>query len=101
MPSRLELQTLLEQVLGSQNVYFQPPESIKIKYPAIVYGLDDIKNSFANDGVYSSKKQYKITVIDEDPDSEIVDRIIALTVCRYNRHFSSDNLNHDIFTLQF
>ena len=56
MPSRLELQTLLEEILGSRNVYFQPPESVKMNYPAIVYSLDDIENSFANDGVYSSKK---------------------------------------------
>ena len=101
MPSRLELQTLLENILGSRNVYFQPPESVKMKYPAIVYGLDNIENSFADDGVYLSKKKYLVTVIDDDPDSPIVDKVASLPTCRFNRHFQSDNLNHDVFILYF
>lgn len=101
MPSRLELQTLFENILGSRNVYFQPPESVKMNYPAIVYGLDNIENSFADDGVYLSKKKYLVTVIDEDPDSPIVDKVATLPTCRFNRHFQSDNLNHDVFILYF
>ena len=101
MPSRLELQTLLEEILGSRNVYFQPPESVKMNYPAIVYGLDNIENSFADDWVYLSKKKYLVTVIDEDPDSPIVGRVASLPSCRFNRHFESDNLNHDVFILEF
>lgn len=101
MASRLELQAVLERVLGSPNVYFQPPASIEMDYPAIVYGLEDIENSYANDGVYSSKRKYNLTVIDEDPDSTIVDRVASLPTCRYNRHFESDNLNHDVFILHY
>ena len=101
MPSRLELQDLFETLLGSPNVYFQPPESKKMEYPAIVYGLEDIENTFANDGVYLSKRKYLVTVIDEDPDSEIVVKISQLPTCRFNRHFESDNLNHDVFTLYY
>lgn len=101
MPSRLELQTLFENLLGSRNVYFQPPTSVKMNYPAIVYGLEDIENTFANDGVYSSKRKYLVTVIDENPDSQIVDKVANLPTCRYNRHFQSDNLNHDVFILHY
>lgn len=101
MPSRLELQAVFEELLGSENVYFQPPASVKMSYPAIVYGLEDIENMFANDGVYSSKRKYSVTVIDKDPDSEIVGKVAALPTCRYNRHFESDNLNHDVFILYF
>ncbi len=101
MPCRRKLQTLLEELLGSRNVYFQPPAQIQMKYPAIVYGLEDIENTFANDGVYLSKRKYLITVIDEDPDSPIVGRVASLPSCRFIRHFESDNLNHDVFILQF
>ena len=101
MPSRLELQTLFENILGSRNVYFQSPESVKMKYPAIVYGLDDIGNTFANDGVYLSQRKYSVTVIDENPDSPIVCKVATLPTCRFNRHFESDNLNHDVFILNF
>lgn len=101
MSRRLELQTLLEETLGSRNVYFQPPESVKMKYPAIVYGLEDIENSFADDGVYLSQRKYLVTVIDGDPDSEIVGKVAILPTCRYNRHYETDNLNHDVFLIHY
>ena len=50
--------------------YFQPPESVKMSYPAIVYSLDDIDKTYANDGVYLSKRRYTIVVIDKDPDTK-------------------------------
>jgi hypothetical protein len=101
MASRLELQILLEDILGSHNVYFQPPASIEMHYPAIVYSRSNIVNEHANDEVYMQNKSYEITVIDEDPDGEIVDRISRLPHCQFDRHFKSDNLNHDVFTLYF
>lgn len=101
MASRLELQTKLEELLGSRNVYFQPPESIKLKYPAIVYSRENIENDHANDGVYMQSLRYSITVIDANPDSEIPLKISKLPLCRPDRHFKSDNLNHYVFTLYF
>ena len=101
MGSRLELQNLLESILGSRNVYYQPPESIKIKYPAIIYSRNDIDNNFADDIVYMQNHTYQIIVIDANPDSEIVDKISKLPMCRYNRHYTSDNLNHYIFTIYY
>lgn len=101
MGSRLELQNLLESILGSRNVYYQPPESIKIKYPAIIYSRNNIDNNFADDIVYMQNHTYQIIVIDANPDSEIVDKISKLSMCRYNRHYTSDNLNHDVFILNY
>ena len=43
MAPRLDLQKLLVELLGSDNVYFQPPPSVQMNYPAIVYKLDDEK----------------------------------------------------------
>lgn len=101
MGSRLNLQILLEGILESRNVYFQPPESVKMKYPAIVYALDNIENVHADNGVYSSHKHYSVTVIDADPDSNIVDKVASLPTCRFSRHYSSENLNHWSFSLYF
>lgn len=101
MGSRLELQTLLESVLGSRNVYYQPPASVRMNYPAIVYFRSDIENDFANDLAYIQSLAYEVIVIDEDPDSNIVMRVSQLPMCRYDRHYTSDNLNHDVFTLYF
>lgn len=98
---RLMLHEVLCDALGSRNVYFQPPASVKMNYPAIVYGLEDIRNTYANDGVYLSHRSYSVIVIDKDPDSPIVGRVAALPTCRFNRHYEKDNLNHDVFTLFF
>lgn len=99
--SREELHSLLVAVLGNSNVYFQPPESIKMKYPAIVYSRSEIRNTFANNDSYSQERAYEVIVIDKDPDSGIVDRISLLPLCRFIRHYKAENLNHDVFTIYF
>ncbi len=98
---RLELHEMLCGILESRNVYFQPPESIKMKYPAIVYSRSDIRNTFADDSVYKQSNVYQITVIDKNPDSNIVEKISSLPACRYDRHFATDHLNHDVFYIYY
>lgn len=101
MANRLDLQAELEELLGSRNVYFQPPASVRINYPAIVYTRSDIDNTFADDSIYMQSHFYEVTVIDEDPDSKIVDAISKLPTCRFSRHFTSENLNHDTFIIYY
>lgn len=96
---RLALHELLCEKLGSRNVYFQPPESVKMKYPAIVYSRNRIENTSADNIVYRQSVRYTITVIDRDPDSEIVERISQIPRIMFDRSYISDNLNHDTFTL--
>ena len=99
MNDRLELHEILCEALGSRNVYFQPPSSIQMKYPAIVYERGNIQNSFADDLVYVQALSYKVTVMDKNPDSEIVKRISQLPTARFVQHFTADNLNHDVFII--
>lgn len=99
--SREDLQSLLEETLGSRNVYFQPPASVKMSYPAIVYARAKIGNMFADNLVYAQTRHYTLTVIDPDPDSEIVDKVSLLPGTRWDRHYKADNLNHDVFTLYY
>lgn len=101
MGTRLELQGLLEMILGSRSVYYQPPASLNMKYPAIVYSRDDIENIHANNRVYNQTVAYQVTVIDKNPDSEYVKKVSMLPLCSFDRHYVADNLNHDVFTLYF
>ena len=97
---RLALQTKLKEFLGSNNVYFQPPASVKMHYPAIVYELDTIDIRSADDLNYVANKRYSITIIDSNPDTEYVDRFLdVFRGARFDRFFVSDNLNHFIFTI--
>lgn len=99
MASRLELQSKFEDVLGSQNVYFQPPSSVRMHYPAIVYSRKDIEGRFANDKIYRKLPCYEAILIDKNPDSEFIDKILDLPYCSFDRHYEADNLNHDVFTI--
>jgi hypothetical protein len=98
--SRLDLQTLLE-TMGTPNVYFQPPTNVKMVYPAIVYNRDYAKSEFADNSPYSNTKRYQVTVIDQDPDSVIPDKIELLPLCLFLRFFVADDLNHYVFSLYF
>ena len=101
MNKRLELHRILSAIPGVKKAYFQPPASVKMAYPCIVYELDDIDIRYADDKPYSAMKGYTITVIDPDPDSEIKDHVAKLPYCRFDRHYTVDNLNHETFRLYY
>ena len=101
MASRLDLQTELERILGSRNVYFQPPSSVRMQYPAIVYSRKDVDGRFANDKVYRKLPCYEMILIDKNPDNTFVDKLLDLQYCSFDRHYESDNLNHDVFTIYY
>jgi hypothetical protein len=101
MGQRLQLQVILEGVLGSGQVYFQPPANVQMNYPCIVYKRDIAATKFAGNSPYRYTKRYMATVIDRDPDSEIPDKIAALPMCSHNRFFTANNLNHDVFIIYF
>lgn len=96
-----ELQFLLEKLLGSENVYFQPPGNVQLKYPCIVYQLDDMNPVFADSVSYLVNKRYSLTYISKYPDQFIPDKIMALPMCSFDRFYVSDNMNHTAFRLYF
>jgi hypothetical protein len=97
--SRLELSAVLNAVCP--NVYFQPPASVQMQYPAIVYELARADTQFADDRPYNVTKQYSLQLISEDPDESIFDALAALPLCAHERHFVADNLNHEVFNIYF
>lgn len=101
MANRLDLQSILEELLGSRNVYYQPPESIKMEYDAIRYSKKNITSTYANNGKYSMTDCYELIVIARRPDHPVVKQLLALPYCSYDRHYVSDNLNHDVLTIYF
>lgn len=98
MASRIELQTLLEQLLGSREVYYQAPGN-DMSYPAIKYSKADMQTTYANDKKYSNMTRYEIIVIDRLPDNPVIEKIMELDYSSFDRHYKADNLNHDVLTL--
>lgn len=101
MAPRVNLHTLLESVLGSENVYFQPPANISMVYPCIVYKRDRSDTEFANNRPYHSETRYQVTLIDRNPDSATFPGIRDLPQSLHIRSFAAHNLHHDVFTLVF
>lgn len=101
MGTRLALQSLLETLLGTDQVYFQPPTNVQMEYPSIVYKRDRADTLFADNKPYKYVKRYQVTVISKDPDSVIPDKVAALPMCIHARFFTAHNLNHDVFTLYY
>lgn len=102
MASRLKLHEELCTLLGSRNVYFNPPENIKMTYTAIRYEISGKDLKRANDGIYRMTNQYSGVVITKDPDSTLPDEILMhFKMCSFGRPYIADNLNHYPFTLYF
>lgn len=109
LKSRLDLDQELRDFLGSDNVYFSPPESLKLHYPCIVYHRTGGNAKRADNGLYDYIFEYTVTIIDKDCDSQGTDSEITMIekmmkhfpMCRYSNHRVVNNLNHDTFMLYY
>lgn len=101
-PTKVDrLQEILEGLPSVAKAYFQPPENIKMTYPCIVYERDYESSLFANNALYRHLDRYQLTVIDQDSESPILPELRRLPYVSFVRHFTEDDLHHDIFNLYF
>ena len=102
---RLELHEFLCGIIniteldGDRHTYFNPPMDLKIKYPALIYSRKKIDNVYANNTAYIRRMPYEVIVVDYDPDNEYVSKMLDLPYCEHDRHYTANNLHHDVFTL--
>lgn len=84
-----------------KNVYFQPPETVKLVYPCIIYQLSGLPNAKADNQVYLHRKRYTAIVIDRNPYSQIPEHLAELPYCAHDRSYTADNLYHHVFTIYY
>lgn len=99
MGSRLDLHAILTGFSGVEEAYFQPPEDLKLVYPCIIYKRISENVKFADNSPYFKMKQYRVTVLDYDPDSEIPDLVGTLPLSTYETGYVSNNINHSAYKL--
>lgn len=97
MERRLELHQILCDILGNNQVYFQPPSTIRMLFPCIVYNLTNIESIYADNFGYEKYKGYTVTYIDTNPDSDIPSKIADLELSSFDRQYVTDNLYHTVF----
>ena len=111
MRTRLDFDRYLRDIVGEGvSVYFQPPSNVSgagqnvvknIKHPAILYSLVEYNTMSANNKKYSVQKEYGVTLITKDPDSDLPDKLVMVPTSRFDRNYESDGLYHSVFTIIF
>ncbi len=86
---------------AGDHVYFQPPATVKMAFPCIVYSLEDIDVKHADNRKYNSKKCYTVTVIDKNPDSVIPEYVSDLPYSSFSRHYTANNMHHFSFRIYY
>ena len=106
MRNRTDLSPVFKQILASKydryKVYYQPPAGQKIEYPCIIYQKANYSVDYADDQVYRRDTHYTVTLISSDADNEdVIEQLLELQYCSFDRRFISDNLYHDVFDLYY
>lgn len=104
MARRLELLALLESLMDPEhvgNVYYQPPPTVKLSYPAIIYSKDSARTDFADGIPYIHSKRWQIMIISQNPDDPLPDKVARLPKCLFASHYTVQNLYHDVYNLYF
>lgn len=98
--TRIGLHEKLCGILGSTNVYYDPPESIKLKYPCIIYHQTSGDHAYSGNKTYLYTPSYEITTISKDADDNFVERMVSeFEMIRHGSRYTAENLYHDTFTL--
>lgn len=97
-----QLQVVLQEIMGNNKVYYQPPENLKITYPCIVFERTNALQSFADNNPYRITKRYTITLMTKTADNDqYLDQLLNLPMCTFDREFKNDGIVHDVFNIYF
>lgn len=105
MKDRLELDDILAGIIGitesdgDRHTYYNPPPSVRMRYPAIKYSLSNAASKYANNGVYNVAPTYEVILIDEEVDTQYLIPMLHIPQCRFNRFYIAEGLNHWVFTI--
>lgn len=102
MGNRLSLHNKLVELLGSSNVYYQPPSNVKLVYPCVLYNQNVGDSKKASNKLYTYKESYDITFIFRTSNDNIVNSMLTeFTYCSESRRYIAENLYHYTFTLYY
>lgn len=95
-----ELIDHFKRVVGIPNVYYEPPENTKMKYPCVRFQRRRFSTQQADNINYIVNEQFEATLIYKAPDSPLPKRLLINTpMCSHDRHYTADNLSHDVYII--
>lgn len=98
---RVQFHEILVELFENSNVYYRPPENLKMQYPCIRYKKDNIVSEKADNIAYRKTDRYQVIVIDKSPDNPVIDRLLDLPMSSFSTHYETDNLNHDVIIIYY
>lgn len=101
---RIQLHEKLCSILGSRNVYYDPPENVKMQYDCIVYSLSQVSQVYANNFTYALAPGCLITIITRTPEAQtrIVDKLMkTFPYAGWDRAYMTDHLHHAVVSIYF
>ena len=102
MRTRLDFhEMLLWKVPTATKVYFQPPESLKLQYPCLIYSIETDENWNADNIKYINMLRYSVIAIDRNPDSQMLQELSDIPYSELDRTYTADNLNHFVFRIYY
>ena len=78
-------------------VYYQPPESIKIEYPCIIYHMHGDEVHHADNMPYKRFKQYSCTYITRSATDLTADQMIYIPHSEFSRAYTTNGLHHTVY----
>lgn len=100
MKTRLEVQEMLEKILGSSNVYFQAPPNTGMKYPCIVYRFDRFGRDNADNQPYILTGRWEIHHMYKSIKNDIKENMLfAAPYVTFDRRIVTDGVYNDYYTI--
>lgn len=92
------LKAVMEECGEEPHLYFQPPETVKLEYPCIIYRLSTLRNVYADDIPYNTRVSYDVTYITRSPTSTVPARLMKESLFNFSRYYTAENLHHYAYT---
>jgi hypothetical protein len=100
MKSRIEIQNLLEGILGNGNVYFQDPPNTGMKYPCIIYNFEGFDNDFADNKPYIVAGRWTVHHMYKSIKNDLKEVfVLEPPFFKWERRIKNDGVYNDYYTL--
>lgn len=97
---RLELHAILQTTLPGIPLYFRPSSTLVMTYPCVVYDVEELTATHANNIFYAGGTRFKVTYICPLPGDDNPSVILRnIPGAKHTSSFLSDDLTHDVFRI--
>ena len=100
MKTRLDMQDLLENVLGSTNVYFQEPPNTGMTYPCMVYKFVKIENNNADNKPYIMTGRWEVHHMYKSVQNDLKEKMLfAAPYVTFDRRIVTGGVYNDYYVI--